>query len=266
MKPQKNSQPSSATTANKKSRASGPVVRAFDVLKCISEGTYALSDIAQKCGLSYSTTHGLLQKLKRANAVTYDPIIHRYYMGSLIPQLNSNLLFTHQYLISSSLDEMKELAAYTGVTITLVVLTGFKVFRINMIHGNHPLRITDVHDEPNIEETFLSAPGKILFSQLSEDTLRKMARFIKPNSTQSPEATYNEIMADIKQARSQGYAISSGVRLQGVSCISVPVQNYSLPVVLNIIGPDSQIKHNTKKFVERALKTAADISGKLCRL
>lgn len=247
----------------KVSRASGPVVRAFNILKCISDGTYTLSDISKKCNMSNSTTYGLLKKLKQSYAVISDPITHHYYLGQLIPQLASNHINTHQYLIACSAEEMKDLAAYTQVTITLDVLVGLKAYRINMVHGNHPLRITDSRDDPDIEETFMSAPGKVLYSQLNEDILRKICKFVKPHSLKSPEATLNDVMVEIKKIHRQGYAVSSGIRLQGVSCLSVPIFNYSGPVALNVIGPSESVKSNITRFAEKALKKASDISKKL---
>ena len=242
------------------SRSSGPVVRAFSILKCISEGAYTLSDISQKCSMSYSTTHGLLQKLKQSNAVVYDPLTHRYYLGQMISQLAMNLVFTHQYLIACSVNEMNDLAKYTQVTVTLVVLVGLNAARINMIHGSHLLRLTNAEDKPDAEQFFLSAPGRVLISQLSDENLKKISRFIKPQSTDPQEAIFEEVMTEVRKVQRQGYALSSGTRIQGVSCISVPIRNYSLPAALNVIGPDTVINPRIKQFAPKAVAAAANIS------
>ena len=246
----------------KQSRSSGPVVRAFVILKCISEGTYALSDISKKCKMSYSTTHGLLQKLIRSKAVIQDPLTHEYFLSQLISEMASNNRTAHQYLINCAMPEMKILAESTQERVTLTLLNGFRPFRLNAIHGKHALRVVDEEEDLDIADTFLAAPGKVLFSQIKEDTLKKIVGLIKPDS-RDPNSAFNELMKDIKQVKQNGYYTTTGMRLQGVSCISVPVFNYSLPVTLNLIGPETRFKPNFKQFLEKALKSAARISRDL---
>jgi DNA-binding IclR family transcriptional regulator len=260
--PQKRVPDSAKVAIDTHSRSSGPVVRAFSILHCISEGTSNLSDISRKCKMSYSTTHGLLQKLIRANAVVQDPLTHEYFMGQLIPRMVSNSHAAHQYLTNGAMPEMKRLADATQERITLTILIGFKPFRLNAIHGKHALRVVDEEEEMDIAETFLAAPGKVLYSQLSEETLSKMARLIKPGSADSASA-YAELMKDIKQVQQNGYFATTGLRLQGVSCISVPVNKYFLPVALNVIGPETRIKPNLKSYLSKALKSAAYIAAEL---
>lgn len=250
-------------SADKQSRASGPVVRAFSVLKCISEGTYTLSDVSKKSKMSNSTTHGLLQKLIRAKAVIQDPVSHNYFLSPLMAKMVSNSQAAHQYLLNCSMPEMKLLADSTQERITLTLLIGFKPFRLNAIHGKHALRVVDEEEELDIAETFLAAPGKVLYSQLGEDVLRKMAKLIKPGPSQNPDSAFSDLMKDIKQVKQSGYFATTGLRLQGVTCISVPVYNYTLPVALNVIGPATRIKPNLKVCLEKALKSAARISKDL---
>jgi len=248
--PQKQIPSSPNIVVDKQSRSSGPVVRAFSILKCISEGTYTLSDISRKCNMSCSTTHGLLQKLIRSDAVVQDPVTHEYFLGQLISKMVSNSYTAHQYLINRAMPEMKTLAESTQERITLTLLIGFKPFRLNAIHGKHALRVVDEEEELDIAETFLAAPGKVLYSQLGEDILKKMAKLIKPGSAQRPNSAFNDLMKDVKQVKQTGYFATTGLRLQGVSCIAVPVYNYSLPVSLNVIGPETRIKPNLKQFLE----------------
>jgi DNA-binding IclR family transcriptional regulator len=159
--------------------------------------------------------------------------------------------------------EMKILAESTQERVTLTLLNGFRPFRLNAIHGKHALRVVDEEEDLNIAETFMAAPGKVLYSQIKEDTLKKMAGLIKPGSSLDSNSAFNELMKDIKQVKQNGYFTTTGIRLQGVSCISVPVYNYSLPVTLNLIGPETRIKPNLKQFLEKTLNSAARISRDL---
>jgi DNA-binding IclR family transcriptional regulator len=259
--PQNPTLSSQQNAADKQSRESGPVVRAIGVLKCISEGSYTLADISKNCSMSKSTTHGLLQKLIRANAVIQDPATHNYYPSQLITRMSSNYTAIHQYLYACSMEEMKYLANATHERITLSLLVGFKVFRLNSIHGQHALRVVDDDLELNLSETFSAAPGKVLFSQLSYDTLRKMAHLIKPDSL--PNAAFDEVMADVKKIQQQRYFVTIGARHEGVTCISVPISNYSVPVALNVIGPETRLEPKIKDYVAMALKSAEHIARNL---
>jgi DNA-binding IclR family transcriptional regulator len=241
------------------SRASGPVVRAFSILRCISEGSNTLSDIARKCNMSRSTAHALLQKLIRSNAVIQDPTTHNYFLSQLITRMASNNNTAHRYLIHASMEEMKYLANSTQERITLTILIALKPARLNAIHGKHALRVVDEDVELDPSETFLAATGKVLVSQLSEDTLKKMSKFMIP-SLKTSALAYDELMVDINKVRQQGYFVTTGKRLEGITCVSVPVFGYSLPTSLNVIGPETRIKPNLKKFIEMAKKSATRIS------
>ena len=70
------------------------------------------------------------------------------------------------------------------------------------------------------------------------------------------------LLAEIAKARNQGYAVSHGERLLGLSAISVPIKgaNDEVHYCLSIGGPTVRIQANEKDLVKQAVKAGATIS------
>jgi IclR family KDG regulon transcriptional repressor len=74
------------------------------------------------------------------------------------------------------------------------------------------------------------------------------------------------LIDQIREIKQQGYAISRGEWINGVVCISVPVTNYTLPLSLSVVGPQSRLKLREKEAIEEIKKSAASISATIPRI
>ena len=100
------------------------VSRAASVLVCLSNGFNKLTDIANQCNIGKSTAHRVLKTLEKPGFVVYNSIKHRYYLGPLISQLNSNPDTSHAFLIDYAREEMEHLAEVSQETVSLICWLG----------------------------------------------------------------------------------------------------------------------------------------------
>ena len=77
-------------------KISGSLMRSVEILKCFPEGMDRLTDICRKTKLSKSAVHRLLKMMEHAGLVRYNPFLRRYYMGSAILTLASDLMNAHK--------------------------------------------------------------------------------------------------------------------------------------------------------------------------
>ena len=68
------------------------------------------------------------------------------------------------------------------------------------------------------------------------------------------------LMAQIKEIRRQGYAVSAGEQIRGTLCISVPVRDYLLPVVLSVIGPEVRLRKREREVIKELKAGSAHIT------
>lgn len=239
------------------------VSRSMDILICLAHGKSSIKDIADDCGLTASTAYRLLQTLEASSAVMQDPISHRYYLGSLIPSLVQDPNTTHQRLILCAAEDMHKLAKFTQETVTLTVYFALKHLLLSSIPSSQRLRVVDPGEPGDSEDLYLAAKGKVLLSQLTLPALKATLKHIRVNSTQNPLWTVDQILKEIEVVRKKGFAVTTGIRVSGATCISVPVANYGFPVCLSILGPENRLKPRLKEYLQMAIQAASAISQKV---
>ena len=250
---------------DKREKPTGSIAHATGVLACISNDLHALTDIARQCNLGKSTIHRVLKLLGQSGLVVQDSINRRYYLGPLITQLAANPLATHEYLIMQANEEMKRLSQMSEETVTLDILIGVKHFSLHEIPSRHDLKVT--------QESRMAGPlqagasVKVLLSLLNDKQLKKALDSM--NITRATEHTVTSkelLMTQVREIRQQGYAVSYGERIAGAMCISAPIKNYSLPVALSTVGPESRLKPREKEVIAGLKASSARISENISRI
>ena len=241
--------------------------RAANVLTCLSEGRYILTDIAKHCNMGTSTTHRLLATLAKPGFAIYDPIDHRYYLGPKVAQLASNPVTSHQYLIMAVNRDMEQLARECDETVTLSLMVGIRYIPLHAIFSSRRSLVLEEYrgSRPVIP---LGATDLILLSQLPQKELRQALKigqdWLGPRDhTIQDVATWEAKLAEIRQA---GYAVTRGEKIIGGTGIAVPVANYFCPVALTIIGPESRLEPQSTKLVNKLNRSGKRLSRILADL
>ena len=116
------------------------ILKAADILKCLTKGINQSSNIAGNLDLSRSTTHRLLKTLQAAEFVIQDPITLRYNLGPLVHYLADYSTRYHHNLIFCALPEMEKLRNTTGETIVLVIRVGLRRMYLEELPSFHLLK------------------------------------------------------------------------------------------------------------------------------
>jgi DNA-binding IclR family transcriptional regulator len=148
-----------------------------------------------------------------------------------------------------AIDEMKHLSAISEETVTLDILIGIQHFSLHEIPSKYDLRVTQ--ESRMAGPSLAGASVKVLLSLLSDKQLKTALE--KANVTNATDRTVTNkelLTAQVKEIRQQGYAISYGERIPGAMCISAPIKNYSLPVALSVVGPESRLQTRAKQVTE----------------
>jgi len=240
-------------------KAAGSIAHAADVLTCLSNDVHTVTEIARRCGLGKSTVHRVLKLLKHPGLVVQDAASRHYYLGPLVTRLASNPITTHEYLIMCAGEEMDRLARLSKETVALDIMIGTHIFPLYEIPSQHNFRVT--------QESRASGPvnagasGKALLSLLNEKQLRNALAGTRPVRVTDRTVTDPDLLtAQVRETACRGYAVSRGERIDGVMCISAPVKNYSLPVVLSIVGPESRLSQQAPQAIAQILISAERIS------
>ena len=243
----------------------GSIAHATDILISIGNDFHALTDIARECNLGKSTVHRVLKLLEQAKFVVQDTINRRYYLGPLLTRLTSNPVTTHEYLIMYASEEMRRLCMVTEETVTLDIMIGTQSFSLFEVPSKHDLKVSQENQMPG--PLLAGASFKVLLSQISDKQLDMALESITLQRPTEHSVTDIEILKkQIKDTRRQGYTISRGEWINGVMCISFPVTNYTLPLSLCVVGPESRLKAHEQEVIEELNKSASRISASIVHI
>ncbi len=236
--------------------------RISTILQALSAGKYTVKEIAQSCKLNMSTTHRLLNLLSKPGFTLYDRDHHRYYIGPLINQLASNPSTAHQFLLLSSDEELRRLADYTGETINLSCLFSLRVEPMYEIPGRHGLKVLISQDDTNRQTLIpMAASQKVLLSELPTNRLRQILESLRIMS--DPLLNSDELIKELVQVKSKGFCISHGVLVPGAMAIAAPINGYTCPLALTIVGPETRIKNKISEYTTQLISTTSHIEQKI---
>ncbi len=243
----------------------GSIAHATSVLTCIGNDVHALTDIARECNLGKSTVHRVLKLLEQTRFVIQDTINRRYYLGPLLSRLTSNPMTTHEYLIMYADEEMKRLAEYTQETVNMDIMIGVQAFSLREIPSQQNLKVTQ--ENKMTGPLRAGASFKVLLSMLSDKHLKTAVDSLVLTRETSRTVTDKEtLLRQIKEIKRLGYAVSHGEWLEGVSCLSAPVYNYTLPLSLTIVGPQKRVEPREKEIIKEMLASSSRISANISRI
>jgi DNA-binding IclR family transcriptional regulator len=246
-------------------KLTGSIAHATSVLICIGNDVHALTDIARECNLGKSTVHRVLKLLEQSRLVVQDTINRRYYLGPLLTRLTANPVTTHEYLIMYASDEMKHLARISEETVNIDIMIGIQAFSLYEIPSQHDLKVSQENRVPG--PLLAGASVKVLLSMLNDKQLKVAIDSLNLTPVTKRTITDKEILLEqIKDIRRLGYTVSHGEWLDGVVCFSAPVTNYTLPLSLNIVGPESRLQQREKDVIKELRASAARVSENIARV
>lgn len=235
------------------------ISRATAILKTLSEGgRYSLSDISNSVKLSKSTVHRLLKTLETSDFVFQDPITRRYSLGQFIVRIASNYRISHQDLIICALNDMEHLREVSGETVCLSISMGMNRYTLEELPSNQNVKFT--LGKGFSGPLYVGSAGKVLLAQLTSTELHKLLKHLNVDSAGNKQPIDKKLLiADVDNARKQGYFISFGEVINDATAISVPIKNYICPACLSIFCPAYRF-NNMTKILPEMLKAAEHIS------
>lgn len=234
------SERSSSVTQEREENKTGvrAVERAADVLLAVGDKELGLAEISRETGLSKATAYRILHSLERKGFIMQDRVSGRYSLGSALLSLVSGALYRHGDLVQVVYPAMQRLWRLTKETITLYVRQGSSRICVAEIPSPQPLKYT-----VGVGVTVplhAGAPGKLLLAYLPDEERERILDGIELEAlTRRTITARQELEAELVAIRAQGWAASFGERIEGVSCLSVPVRDAHGEVVacLSILGP-----------------------------
>jgi DNA-binding IclR family transcriptional regulator len=222
----------SAVTTRTAPEGTQAVLRAIRLLKSFSRERPELSLSELGTDLSKTTAHRLLAALESEGLVTRDPGRGTYRLGPTIIALGTQALMSND-LRALAQPELESLAAETGETATLEVLTDRRVLIVSEVPGRQLVTVAaEVGTRWPLHAT---STGKAILAALSEEERRSMIAEPLERRTARTIVDPAELARELDRVAVRGYATVIEELASGAAAVAVAITD-SLGRVLGAIS------------------------------
>ncbi|MCP8940391.1 IclR family transcriptional regulator [Alsobacter sp. SYSU M60028] len=177
-----------------------------------------------------SSTYEIVRTLVDAGLLETSPDSSVFF-GKTLYFYGMDYLREHD-LVSRGRDEVDRLARETGETCQFCMLTRGQYTVVHMRAGVRPFRISSEVG------TRIPAPwtasGRLLYSDFGDDEIRAL---LKPGDLDMPNGQrlgVDEFVASVRQAREEGFCITSGLVDAYTHCLAAPIRDHNHGTVATI--------------------------------
>jgi len=233
------------------------VDRILGVFECFTpkRSSLTLQAIADLIDLPKSTTFRIVQSLQRAGYLVR--LEDQKYCLSFRFMRLAGVVTSTLGIREIARPVMADLADKTKETVALHTVSGRNRVCIDTTSAaSSPLRTVM---QPGLQIPLLvGSASKVLIANMPEDDVERLTGQIARSTKRTP----GEVLVELAKVRKQGYGVSHGERLPGMSAISAPIRDSSDEVhyCLTVNGPTVRIRPKEKEFVPLVVKAAGEIS------
>ncbi|MHB8600912.1 MAG: IclR family transcriptional regulator [Ktedonobacteraceae bacterium] len=236
----------------------GCVLRAFE-----NRGLLGVTEIASTTGLPKSTIHRLVTALVSEGLLMQDEDSHKYALSLRLTAFSANILSSH-VVRKSARPLLMELRDQTHESVHLAVLEGMEVVIIDTEDSYFVVRAVNVPGQ-HLPAHAVST-GKVLLAYQWDVRLREI--LAHTTLTRYTDSTITEpqlLLDELRQVRSQGYAISCGELEDGIDAVAAPIFDHLGTIVasVSIGGPSERCHPKQRELITAVARTGQQITQAL---
>jgi IclR family pca regulon transcriptional regulator len=206
-----------------------------------------LTEIAMGLGLSRSAAYRLVYTLEHDEFLRRDPTTRSYRLTAKVLSLGFEFLLA-QPLTDVAQPFLHQLSGLTGATAYLVIVDGWQAAHLSRDAPSATL-ITNLQIGARFPAHALSS-GRIILAYWDESNLREFYALLKREcKTVRVPATFEELLAGLREDRARGYSFDKSLLEPAVSAVACAVRDRSGSSVaaICILAPHALFREATKR-------------------
>lgn len=225
------------------------VMRAVAMLEAFSDERpeWSASELAEAVGLNRTTSYRLLTALESVEYVVRDPATDTYRLGSGLVALGSRAQRANS-VRTVSLPELKSLAAQTGETATLEILSGQEMVIIEEVPGDY---VTSGSQHIGTRwAVYATSTGKAILAHLPPSEWQSLLPVTFVPLTEKTIIRGSDLEIGMETIRQLGYATAIEELELGFVAVGAPVINADGRVVAAISLSGTRIRLTDERIPE----------------
>ncbi|KHL19300.1 DNA-binding IclR family transcriptional regulator [Mumia flava] len=228
------------------------VDRSLDVLELLAttRRPYALSEVARELEVPKSTMLGILRTMESRGWLVEAGGAFALGPRSLV--LGTAYADT-DFVASRAGVLLDQVLASIGETVHLACLDGADVLYLAKRESTHPLRMFSAIGRRL--PAHATALGKAMLATLSDEAIDELLPRPLPRLTDATLVEREDLFVDLRQTRSQGYAIDRGENADGIECWAVALDvDAAVPYAVSVSIPTLRIDADLPDRVVQVLR------------
>lgn len=238
-------------------RAVGRALAIFDAFDN-AHLSLSLQEIAERIRMPKTTAFRLVNTLERAGFLIR--MDNQQYCLSLKLVRLAGMVRSTLSIREIARPVMLEVNQLTQETITLNAAVGSERMVLEVVDTPAPLM--SMARQGQHQPMLLGASSRIIMAHMSADELEKV---LKVTTAGQPAFDRAALDRELARFRRQGYALSRGQRVPGLTAIAVPIFdiNGHVPYSLALTGPSVRVDPRDLDFAEILMAAGRDLSNRL---
>ncbi|NLY45143.1 MAG: IclR family transcriptional regulator [Tissierella sp.] len=206
------------------------VERTLDVLLTLSKESDGLSvsELAEKLSLPNSSTHRILNSLKKSHFVMQSSETKKYRLGYKVLTLSSNIIKEDNLTLTAK-PFMKGLADKMNKTIALCVMESENVICLDYVESKDTSMFM-------VRTGFAMPPhatsaGKVIQAYMSLNQVERIYLNNHNKLTSNTKTDLESFLKELEEVRLKGYAVSNEELQLGVQGVACPIFDYNGKVI-----------------------------------
>jgi len=241
------------------------VGRALSILELLADGAGELgvSELGRRLGVHRATASRLVSTLAERGLVERNTTTDKYRLGFGLIHL-AGAAIARMDLVQQARPILVDLAAHSGETVNLAVLSGDGVMHVDQVTGSRSVvsvswvgRGTPYHCTSN---------GKVLVAFLDPEEQERLLTRPLERLTRNTIVEPDKLRAELREVRARGYARTVEELEEGLSAVAAPVRQADGTVVaaVSISGPSFRMRPaELPRLAELAMDAANAISRRM---
>lgn len=221
--------------------------------------------IAKELSLPKNAVFRITVTLAHRGYLERDKESKRFYLSRRVLALGYGALGEDVSLVEEAIGEMRRLRDAVRETVCLSVLVEDQGFVLEQAPGTYPFRC--VVNTGMRQPLHASASCKAILAYLPDQERETLLGSIRLHRFTPRTITKRvDLLRELEQVRTCGYAVDRGEHIEGITCVAAPVFSREVRpmAALTVTGPAGRMPEESLEKIGRTIRAHADqISGRL---
>lgn len=223
----------------------------------------AITELANRLDISNSSTHRILQSLKKHHFVLQSTETKRYRLGYKVLTLTTNISKENNFTFAAK-PFMKELSDKVGETVALCVLEGENIVCLDFVESQNSSKFMV---NPGIAmPPHATSAGKAILAYRTLGEIRNIYNSYQDNRlTSNTLVEWNSFIAELELTKTRGYAISDEELQIGVQGAACPIFDFNHNVIgsvsITALKNDNKLTEENIQFLSECAQAITNSIG-----